>query len=175
MRRDAEERVHHRVLRPGSHFDVDPETDPHQKQSHGEHGNENPWKADPVGPQGDHLVVGGKTPKDQQHRRQEAPRDREGHREGKHEGHKGKDRLERHIVVDEQVEHLLEDVPQHQHQTQQGDTHERGHPEGGEQVAVEDFQEERRGSSPPRKRGPIRVSIRHPDCKTEASVSNLGV
>ena len=43
-------------------------------------------------------------------------------------------------MVDQEIEHLLEDIPQHQHDAQQGHTHEGRHAEGAEKVTVEDFQ-----------------------------------
>ena len=169
IRRDAEERVDHRKLGPWRDVGINPETDPDQEEGNGQDGHDDSREAHPVGTERDDFVVSREAAEDQQHGREESPRDREGHREREHEGNEREDRLQRHIVIDEQVEHLLEDVAQNQNEAQQSHSHGGGHTEGSQQITVENFQEIGKKMIPCHlshqdKRKSNRVPFTTPDC-----------
>ena len=78
-------------------------------------------------------------PKTSKHRGEEAPRDGEGERERQDVGDETEDQFERRIVVHEQLEELLEDIAEHEHDAQDGDGKERSHQHLSEDVTIEDF------------------------------------
>jgi hypothetical protein len=50
-------------------------------------------------------------------------------------------------VVDQKIEHLLEDIAKNKDKTEQGDTHGGRHAQRAQQVSVKDLQNEKKGAS----------------------------
>ena len=63
---NAKEGGEHRPLGTRCGVDIDPETDSHHQKGESQYRHEDPGKAHPVGTEGDHLVISGKTSKNQQ-------------------------------------------------------------------------------------------------------------
>ena len=140
LRGDGVKRLLHLRLRARRDLDIDPQAHAHAQHRQHQHRQRDPRDAHAVRPQRDEFVFRRHFAKDQQHRREKAPRDREGQRERQDVGEKGEDLLERRVVFHQQFEQLLEDIPEHQHDAQHRDR------DGGcEQnlpanVAVDEFQ-----------------------------------
>ena len=122
-RGDPEQGSHHRVLGTRRDIGIDPETDSDKKKRHGQNRDENPRKTHPVGTQGDDFIIRRESSKNQQNSREKTPRDREGHRKRKDKGDESQHTLKWHAVIDQQIKHLLENIPKNQHQTQQRNAH----------------------------------------------------
>ena len=75
-----------------------------------------------IGLQSNQLVVGGQSSKNEEQRGEKAPRNGEGQRKRKHQRHEGKNGGDRNIrVIDQNVEQLLEEIAEHQHETEDDD------------------------------------------------------
>ena len=128
------------TLGTGRNLRIDPKTEPDKQQGDPQNRNDNPRKTNPVGPQGNDLIIRREPAKHQEYSSEETPGNGKGHRKRQHKGNKGKNRLQGNIVIDQEVEHLLEDIPENQHQTEQGHTHGGSHAQGGQEIAVENLQ-----------------------------------
>jgi hypothetical protein len=51
-------------------------------------------------------------------------------------------------VIDQEIEHLLEDIPEHKDQTEKSNPHPSGNAEGCQKIAVEDFHGDRKRKPP---------------------------
>ena len=137
---DVDNGLGHLLLGAGCHLDIDPETNSRKDDGQHEHRNANARHAHAVGLQGDQLVVGGDSPKNEQERGEETPWNREGQRKREHQRHERKHRGDRDIrIIDQDVEQLFEEIAQHKHEAQDDDAEEGGRDHADADVPVDNL------------------------------------
>ena len=99
----------------------------------------NPGNADAVGAKRDQFVVRREPAEDEQHGREQAPRDREDERERQDVGDEADHVFDRQIVIDEQRQELAEDVADDENEAEHGNREKEIHDKLAADVAVDQF------------------------------------